>query len=65
MATKFARLPEERLVRSGIAADRARMAQPQQQRQASAWPGPRFAPVPEPVLVSRRKNDRDDHEESC
>jgi hypothetical protein len=63
MVTKFAKLPEDRLVKSGIAAERVRMAQPQQQRQASAWPGQQFAPLPQDLLVSRRKNDRDDHEE--
>ena len=57
----FAPLPADRLTPADKAtADRARMAQ---QRQASAWPGPRFAPLPEEVLISRRKNARDNHEE--
>ena len=61
---KFAPLPPDRLVPAEKAtADRARMAQPQQQRQASAWPGQQFAPLPPEVLVSRRKSDHDDHEE--
>jgi hypothetical protein len=58
---KFAPLPADLLIPAEKAtADRARMAQ---QRQASAWPGQQFAPLPQEVLVSRRKNDRDDHEE--
>jgi hypothetical protein len=52
MATKFAPLPEELLVKSDITTNRARIAR-SQQRQASAWPGPRFAPLPEEVLVAR------------
>lgn len=55
MATQFAELPKARLIKSDLAADRARMVQQQQQRQASAWPGTQFATLPEPVLVPRRR----------
>jgi hypothetical protein len=63
-ATKFAPLPEARLIKSDMCADRARMARSQPQRQASAWPGRQFALLPEPVLVTRRrrKDDSDDEE---
>jgi hypothetical protein len=59
MVTKFAKLPEDRLVKSGMAAERARMAQPQQQRQASTWLGPQFAPLPADLLIPAEKATAD------
>jgi hypothetical protein len=51
----FAPLPPDPLVPAEKAtANRARrMAQPQLQRQASAWPGQQFAPLPPDALIRK------------